>query len=253
MKEGACDAKWTLHTGDCIPWLKAKPSGSVQLAFADPPFNIGYGYDRYDDRRTKADYLDWCEVWMGEVHRALDPTGTFWLAISDENAAELCVYAKILGFKLRNWCIWHYTFGEHLKSKFGRSKTHLLYFTKGDSWTWNGDDIRIESERQRSGDKRADPRGRVPSDVWTVPRICGTFKERTGHPCQMPEAILRRIVRACSNPGDKVLDPFAGSGTTLAAAAAEGRIADGCELSPEYAELARTRLDATPCLSEVTV
>jgi DNA modification methylase len=236
--------KGYIHNGDCIVWLRAKPSESVQLAFADPPFNIGYKYDQYQDKLPQAAYLEWCRLWFAETWRVLDGKGTFWLAISDENVAELCVLAKGLGFTLRNWCIWHYTFGVHLKSKFGRGKTHLLYFTKGKEWTWNGDDIRIESERQRSGDKRADPRGRVPSDVWDVSRLCGTFKERIGHPCQMPESILRRIVLACSNPGDSVIDPFSGSGTTVAVATREGRRGEGCELSPEYAALSQARIHA---------
>lgn len=191
---------WELHCGDCLPWLESKDSGSIDLAFADPPFNVGYGYDLYDDSRPQADYLSWCEKWIGELHRVLKSSGTFWLAISDENVAELCLIAKRFGFVMRNWCIWHYTFGVHLTSKFGRSKAHLLYFVKdANSFTFNPDAVRIESERQRIGDRRANPDGRVPGDVWTDSRLCGTFKERTSHPCQMPESILRRIIASSAH------------------------------------------------------
>lgn len=242
-----------LHTGDCLDWLPTI-DGVADLVFADPPFNIGYTYDTYRDNRKSSDYLEWCRRWIEGLHAALTPTGTLWIAIGDEYAAELCLIAKRAGFTLRNWCIWHYTFGVHLRAKFGRSKTHMLYFVKDSKhFTWNPDAVRIESARQRTGDKRADPRGRVPPDVWTASRICGTFKERTGHPCQMPEAILRRIVRACSNPGDTVADPFAGSGTTLAAALKENRNAVGCELSPEYADAIRIRLKSIPTMETANV
>ena len=116
-------------------------------------------------------------------------------------------------------------------------------------FTFNDGDpaVRIKSDRQKKyNDRRANPDGKLPGDVWTeFPRVCGTFKERVGwHPCQMPEALLERIVCACSRPGDVVLDPFAGSGTTLAAAARQGRRWIGVELSEKYARRAEKRIAA---------
>ena len=98
------------------------------------------------------------------------------------------------------------------------------------------------AERQRLGDRRANPAGRVPGDVWEGPRLTGNNRERTGHPCQMPESILERIIRAASNVGDLVFDPFAGSGTTLAVAKRLGRRWLGCEISPAYAAAATQRI-----------
>ena len=256
-----------LHQGDCLEGLARLKSGSVDLAFADPPFNIGYDYDIYDDRLDAEKYLDWSKQWIGEVARVLKPEGAFWLAIGDEYAAELKVIAhREIGLHMRNWVIWYYTFGVHCKKKFARSHAHLFHFVKDPKkFTFNDLSIRVPSARQLVYfDSRADAKGRVPDDTWIlrpqdvpdgfdpqgdtwyVPRVCGTFKERAGwHGCQMPEQILGRIIRACSNPGEIVLDPFGGSGTTLVVAKKLGRRFLGFELSPEYAQQIESRLEVT--------
>ena len=106
------------------------PAGTVDLVFADPPFNIGYDYDVYDDRQKRDEYLDWCRSWIAAVHRALKPSGTFWLAIGDEYAAELKLLSQEIGFHCRSWVIWYYTFGVNCTHKFSRSHAHLFYFVK---------------------------------------------------------------------------------------------------------------------------
>lgn len=246
---------------------------SVDLAFADPPFNIGYEYDEYDDRQEDEKYLDWCETWIGEVYRLLKPNGTFWLAIGDEYAAELKVAATRSlkpGFHMRSWVIWYYTFGVNCKTKFSRSHAHLFHFVKNEKvFTFNAEDpsIRVPSARALVyGDKRANPKGRLPDDTWILrpqdapesfqsmddtwyySRVAGTFKERQGfHGCQMPEQLLGRIIRVSSNAGDVVFDPFTGSGTTLAVAKKLGREFIGTELSSDYAQYAEERLrEITP-------
>jgi site-specific DNA-methyltransferase (adenine-specific) len=255
-----------LHRGDCIAGLTSLPAGCVDLAFADPPFNIGYDYDVYDDNRDAETYLDWTRRWGSEVVRVLRPTGTFWLAIGDEYAAEAkLIFQKDLGLTCRSWVVWYYTFGVNCTKKFSRSHAHLFYLVKdARRFTFNDEAIRVPSARQLVyADARADARGRLPDDTWILrpqdlpngfkpdentwyfPRVCGTFKERTGwHGCQMPEQLLGRIIRACSNPGDLVLDPFGGSGTTLVVAKKLGRRWLGYELSPEYAAQIEARLAA---------
>jgi site-specific DNA-methyltransferase (adenine-specific) len=252
--------------GDCLQLLPGLAEASVDLTFADPPFNIGYEYDVYNDRRARADYLAWTDQWLAAVRRVLKPTASFWVAIGDEYAAEVKVRLDALGLTLRNWIVWHYTFGVHCTRKFTRSHAHIFYYVVDPKrFTFHADAVRVPSARQTTyADRRANPKGRVPddtwvlrpqederlfppeSDTWYVSRVCGTFKERTGHPCQMPEALLERIVRVASSPGDVVLDPFAGSGTTLAAAKRLGRRYLGIELSTEYAERARQRLKDLP-------
>lgn len=251
---------------DSIQFLNEKPQGWVDLVFADPPFNIGYLYHGYNDKRNTDDYLQFSEDWMKAVWRALKPSGSFYLAIGDEYAADLCVIARRkLGFHLRNWIIWHYTFGQQTKMMFSKSHTHILYFTKDpQEFTFNRDAIRVASARQTTyADLRANPKGKTPDDVWYlrpqetngeffqpesdtwfVSRVCGTFKEREGwHGCQMPMEVLNRIIKTSSNPGDLVLDPFNGSGTTVVSAALLGRKYLGIDQSEEYVGFARKRLE----------
>src|SRR3954454_7066231 len=250
--------------GDCVQVLKAYED-QVDLVFADPPFNIGYLYHNYDDQKDVSEYVDWSENWMRAVHAALKPSGSFYLAIGDEFAADLChVARRKIGFHLRNWIIWHYTFGQQTKKMFAKSHTHILYFTKEKSgFTFNADDVRVASARQTTyADKRANSKGKLPDDVWFLrpqetdvhfqsecdtwyeSRVCGTFKEREGwHGCQMPIGVLNRIIKASSNVGDVVLDPFNGSGTTVVAAAMLGRKYVGIDQSAEYVGYAQKRLE----------
>lgn len=261
-------AKNQLYQGDCVKLLASLNPGSVDLVFADPPFNIGYKYDVYDDKKQEQDYLSWSSDWIGQVHRVLKPDGTFWLAIGDEYAAELKVEAKRIGFHTRSWVIWYYTFGVNCVNGFSRSHTHLFHFVKDpDNFTFNrlNPQIRVQSARQLVyADARANPNGRLPDntwitrpqdaplsfspshDTWFFSRVAGTFKEREGfHGCQMPEQLLARIIRASSNPQDVVLDPFGGSGTTLCVAKKLGRQFIGFELSEEYANKIQSRLEKT--------
>ena len=235
----------TIVHGDVLEILPTWPEGCVDLVFADPPFNIGYEYDAYHDDRAPQEYLEWSRAWLDACLRVLKPNGTLWVAIGDEYAAEIRVMMRPRA-TLRNWVIWHYTFGQNCKAKFNRGHAHLFYFVKDPhAFTFNGDAVRVPSDRQlKYNDKRANPKGKLPDDVWTFSRVCGTFKERVGwHPCQMPVKVLDRIVLACSRPGDVVLDPFAGSGTTLVAAARHGRRWVGTELSEQYASLATRRIE----------
>jgi DNA modification methylase len=252
-----------IHQGDCVQTLSQIPDGCVHLAFADPPFNIGYEYDEYDDRLDSEKYLEWSKAWMAQIHRVLSPVGAFWLAIGDEYAAELKIEAQKLGFICRSWVVWYYTFGVNCKMKFTRSHAHIFHFVRHpDCFTFNGDDIRVPSARQLVyNDKRAESKGRLPDDTWILrpqdcpqgfnsdedtwyfPRVAGTFKERAGfHGCQMPEQLLGRIIRVCSNEGEVVLDPFSGSATTIAVAKKLNRRFLACELSKEYVAMGTQRL-----------
>ncbi len=267
---------------DCIEGMSHLKKGSVDLVFADPPFNIGYEYDDYDDKKDHESYLGWSRRWIEAVYRVLKPDGTFWLAIGDEYAAQLKLISENAfpgfsigkaGFHCRSWVIWYFTFGVHCTHKFTRSHTHLFHFVKNPKkFTFNVDSIRVPSARQLVyNDRRANPDGRMPDDTWIIPphvpdkmvlrpqdipesfradgdtwffsRVAGTFRERRGwHGCQMPEQLLGRIVRACSNEKDLVLDPFSGSGTSLAVAKKLRRRLVGFEMSAQYAEYAEARL-----------
>ncbi len=162
----------TIRQGDCVAGMNALDAGSVDLIFADPPFNIGYEYDVYEDSVASEQYLDWSREWIAAAHRALKPDGTFWLAIGDEYAAELKIASQQIGFHCRSWVIWYYTFGVNCTKKFSRSHAHLFHFVKDpEKFTFRDDDLdnRIPSARQLVyNDKRANPRGRLPDDTWII-------------------------------------------------------------------------------------
>ncbi|HEY1784173.1 MAG TPA: DNA methyltransferase, partial [Pirellulales bacterium] len=228
--------------------------------------------DVYRDRQEHGRYLDWSRAWIAAVYRALKDSGTFWLAIGDEYAAELKLASQEIGFHSRSWVIWYYTFGVNCKNKFSRSHAHLFYFVKDPKhFTFRSDELenRIPSARQLVyADTRANPNGRLADDTWVLrpqdlagcfttaedtwyfPRVAGTFKERAGfHGCQMPEQLLGRIIKLCSAEGDLVLDPFSGSATTLAVAKKLARRYLGFELSAEYVTRGSDRL-ASICVGD---
>lgn len=232
--------------GDCVEVLSKVAEPFADLIFADPPFNIGYKYDKYQDKRKREAYLAWAKDWMSVCKKVLKPHGSFYIAIGDDYAANVKIIADELGLFMRNWIIWHYTFGQQLKRKFARSHTHIFYLVNDKKrFTFNDLVVRVPSDRQLIyDDRRANPTGKMPNDVWQeFSRVCGTFNEREGwHPCQMPENLLKRIIAVSSNPADCVLDPFSGSGTTAAAAYQLGRNYLGIEISEKYVENANERL-----------
>lgn len=253
--------------GDAINTLKSLPAEFADLVFADPPYNIGFKYNQYHDEREDDDYVSFTHQWVDACIRATKPTGSMFFMIGDEYAAEMRMHLKAHekrgNFVMRNWIVWHYTFGQRCKYKFNRSHAHIFYCVKDETkCTFNDMQIRIPSLRQLIyNDQRADQRGKIPddtwvlkpqwepaafhadTDTWAVSRVCGSFHERVRwHPCQIPMKLMNRIIKVASNPGDMVLDPFSGSGTTAIVAAEMGRRYLGIELSEEYVEKSRKRI-----------
>jgi DNA modification methylase len=231
--------------GDCIEVLSGAESPFADLIFADPPFNIGYKYDKYQDRVEGDKYVAWTKDWMAACRKVLKPGGSFYVAIGDDYAANVKIIADQLGLVMRNWIIWHYTFGQQTKNKFARAHTHIFYFVNDEkNFIFNEEVVRIISDRQKIyKDSRANPSGKMPDDVWDeYPRICGTFEERINFPCQMPESLLARIIRVSSKENDWILDPFSGSGTTVAVAHKLKRKYTGIDISNKYVKGAIKRL-----------
>lgn len=234
-----------IHVGDCCEVLASLPRESVDLVVADPPYNIGfdYGYGSKADRR--ADYDLWCQRWIGWCYRVLKPHGSIWIISGQEHGADIDIAMRNSGLTIRNRITWHETFGVYCHNKFGRTSRPIYYAVKdAKHFTFNKQAVTVPSARQEKyGDKRAAPGGKIMGDVWQINRVCGTFSERVkGVPTQLPSELVERIILVSSNPGDAVLDPFAGSGTTLAVAKRLGREASGIELNPEYAEIAERRV-----------
>jgi len=247
-----------LHHGDCLELLPQVEPGSVRLAFADPPFNLGRKYDdSFCDKRSDEEYLAWTAEWLSMVPAALADDGSFWLAINEKWVAEAKIMCTDMGLHLRNWIVWHYSFGQAMSTKFAKSNTHILYFTRHPKeFVFNDMQVRVPSLRQiEYGDKRANPNGKVPDATWDeFSRVCGTFTEKQSwHDNQMPEPLMHRIVRVASNPGDLVMDPFGGAATTLVASERLGRRWLGFEVSENYCLLGQQRVEAAGSDPENTV
>lgn len=253
----------TLVVGDCRTELTKIATESVDLVTTDSPYNIGLKYnDVYNDAQNPEAFLGMIRDALLQVRRVLKPNGSLFFFMGSEYQAECLVLLKWMGFHVRNTIAWYTTFGQAQQSKFTKSWVAIHYVTKHPTdFTFNADAVRVPSARQlRYGDKRANPNGKVPddtwvllpdeqapecfdpaSDLWLQSRLCGTFKERVGHATQLPLPLVERIVKVASNPGDLVLDPFAGTGTTLVAAMRLGRRSIGIEISPQTAEIAQRR------------
>lgn len=245
------ETNWEIITGDCIEVLRNYEGTEPTLIFADPPYNIGidYGEGEAADRLTTDEYLDWSETWIGACVDYLAgeedlPGGSLWILLPDEWVAEIgSILTKGLGMVVRSWIIWHETFGVQQSCCFSRCHRHLLYTVRPNEIPiWNPDAVKVPSDRQvKYGDKRADPEGKVMSDVWTISRVAGTHGERLPFPTQLPLELLQRVVLCCTNPGDTVLDPFSGSATTGIAAVKSGRKYVGIEKNEQYAETSKLR------------
>lgn len=254
-------------SGDCVAGMGEQPPDLVDLVLADPPYNIGRDYDAYDDKVTVDQYLEFTKAWGQAAKNVLKPHGSLWVAGYPNLISEVDVlFKRELGFYKRGHIIWAFSFGQNGTKNFTRAHTHWLYYTKHRTkFTFNALDpqLRIPSMRQlKYKDKRANPKGRLPNDVWILDleqlghelpkdldvwvesRINGTFNERVkGSDNQLPLAITNRIIRACSNPGDLVCDPFTGTGTTGESCVRLGRNFLGFELSKHMARSAKARIE----------
>ena len=243
-----------LYVGDCRNVLPTLPDkGTVDLIFADPPFNWDVPYDGWEDNMPRTEFERFTFDWLDACLDVLSPTGSIWVSIPDDTAAEVVMHLKRRGLTMINWCVWHFRFGQHREGSFIMSKVHALYFAKDPLHrTWNADEILEQSDRasiyndKRTHEKEERRGMRVPMDVWYGKywgRIQGNNKERRhGHHNQNPEVYLERIILACTNEGDLVLDPFAGSGTTNTVARAHNRRTIGIEHSRLNAQSAWERI-----------
>lgn len=215
--------------GDCLTVLPTLPGAA--MIFADPPDNLRVMYDDWKDSRP--DYLHWLEgvVYSALAHRP----PVFWLSHYFKWTPSLLHNLTCLeSWEVRQF-IWRFTFGQHRETDCGNGYRPLLRFSQP-GVVWHSNDIRIPSARlEKYHDKRANPAGRVPDDVWDFPRVCGTFKERRPwHPNQHPEALIERLVRLSTNEGDTVIDMFAGTGTVGRVCHRLGRHCISIELNPNY-------------------
>lgn len=220
----------SLHLGDALEYLRSVDR-RYSCIIADPPDNLGLQYNSYRDKRDPEDYYQW----LGELMRlAVCKSQHFWLSYYWQHDLRISHQALVLlrqglctGWKKY---IWRFTFGQHKETDCGSGYRILLRLSQ----TAVTPPERVESERQRLGDSRADPRGRVPDDVWEFPRVVGNSAERRRwHPTQHPEGVYKRlgVMSGSREPGFSVLDLFAGTGTVFRVF---GKSADGVEIDPHY-------------------
>jgi site-specific DNA-methyltransferase (adenine-specific) len=251
-----------LYFGDSIVWLRGLPTESVDLVFADPPYNIKKA--DWDDFESHEHYVAWSCQWLREASRVLKRTGTLYVCGFSEILAGVKVAAMPF-FKGCRWIVWHYKNKANLGGDWGRSHESIIHFRKSRDFTFNIDAVRIpygahtlkypvhpQAETSQyggdgSGRSREhwvpNPKGAKPKDVMDIPTTCNGMGEKTPHPTQKPEELLRKLVLASSNPGDLVLDPFSGSGTTVVVAEQLGRRWLGCDTNAEYNQWAIKRLE----------
>ncbi len=254
LKEKAAEAKlsgeareFSILQGDCIERLAKLPNNSARLIFADPPYNeaVDYGEGKKADQLPEDEYLARCRMWMEQCYNLLTRDGSMWVLISQEYADHFGILLRQIGLHRRAWITWYETFGVNRANNFNRCSRTLHYFVKDPKrFVFNADAVNRLSDRQtKYNDKRADPGGKIWDDVWQIPRLVGTSKERIpGFPNQLPLDLLRPIVGCASDPGDLVVDPFCGTGTTGAACIELGRRFVGIEKTWKNCDQAILRL-----------
>ena len=237
--------------GDVLDVLNQIDSESIDLIFADPPYNIGKNFDGLRENWSQSEFLQWAYKWIEECHRVLKPFGSFYLMNSTENMPHFDLKCREY-FTIKSRIVWHYdSSGVQAKRYFGSMYEPMLMLTKhAQKYTFNYKEILVEARtgsRRKLIDYRKEPPRpysdrKVPGNVWTFPRVRFKMKEYENHPTQKPEALLERIIKVSSNPGDIVLDPFAGSFTTCAVARRLGRKSIGIEINEEYIKIGIRRL-----------
>ncbi|MCI9411261.1 MAG: adenine-specific DNA-methyltransferase [Eubacterium sp.] len=238
--------------GDSLSVLKKMKERSVQLIFADAPYNIGKDFGNNSDKWESVQaYLEWCKLWIDECMRVLSENGTMYFMTATQHMSYLDVFASE---KYNVLCriIWSYdSSGVQSRKIYGSLYEPILMITKNSktSYVFNHEDILVEAKtgsKRKLIDYRKNPpqpysTKKVPGNVWDFSRVRFKMDEYENHPTQKPEALVERIIRASSNPGDVVLDPFSGSFTTSAVAVRLGRIGVGIDLNEEYYEMGLRR------------
>jgi adenine-specific DNA-methyltransferase len=252
------DSEAVLYHGDCMNLLRTIPSQSVQLVVSSPPYNIGKSYEK---RTALQDYLDWQTEVLQECERVLADGGNLAWQVGnhiDKRTNEVIPLDALfwpilskLGLRSRNRIIWTFEHGLHASTRFSGRHETILWFQKGTDGYFDVNPIRIPQKYPnkryfkgpRVGQLSGNPLGKNPGDVWAIPNVKHNHPEKTIHPCSFPIELAERLVLTMSQPGDWVLDPFGGVGSSLIASVLHGRRGAIAELNFEYLEVARKRLD----------
>ena len=240
---------------DNLRFMAKRPADSMKLIITSPPYNIGKSYER----RSPLDrYVESQATVIAECVRLLHPQGSIcWQVGNHVQDGEIIPLDTVLyplfkrhGLKLRNRVIWHFEHGLHCKKRLSGRYESILWFTKGDDYTFNLDPIRVpvkypgkkHFKGSKIGQLSSNPLGKNPGDVWIFPNVKSNHVEKTVHPCQFPVELVERLALALTDPGDAVFDPYMGVGTAVVAAVKHGRHGYGCDVVQGYVEIARDRV-----------
>lgn len=242
---------------DNLEFLVGIPSDTVKLIVTSPPYNIGKRYER----RTSLDaYVEAQMRVIDECVRVLHPNGSIcWQVGNHVDNGEIYPLDIVLyqvfkdhGLKLRNRIIWHFEHGLHCSKRLSGRHEAILWFTKSDDYVFNLDAIRMPSKYPgkkyfkgpKKGQLSGNPLGKNPGDVWIFPNVKNNHVEKTIHPCQFPVELVERLVLSLTNPMDIVLDPYMGVGSAIVGAIKHNRFGYGCDVVPEFVDIAWERVDA---------
>jgi adenine-specific DNA-methyltransferase len=238
-----------------LEFMRPLKKGSMKLIVTSPPYNIGKSYES----RTglEAYVKDQAQV-IAECVRLLHPNGSLcWQVGNHVQKGEVFPLDIVLyhlfkdhGLKLRNRIIWHFEHGLHCSNRFSGRHETILWFTKGDDYTFNLDPIRVPSKYPnkkyykgpKAGQISSNPLGKNPGDLWILPNVKNNHVEKTIHPCQFPIELVERLVLSMTDPGDNVFDPYMGVGSSVIAALMHNRIGYGCEILKKYVDVAWQRV-----------
>jgi adenine-specific DNA-methyltransferase len=243
----------TIHHGDCLDILDSSvKDGSVDLVFADPPYNIGKTFGEFEDRWPSDEaYFEWCQKWIGLCLKKLKPSGSLYVMTSTQAMPYLDLWLRAKCTILSR-LVWHYdSSGMQARKYYGSMYEPILYCVKDPkNYTFNADAIEVEARtgavRKLIDYRKPTPTPykttKVPGNVWYFARVRYRMPEYEDHPSQKPEALLERVIRASTNPGDLILDPFGGTFTTCAVAQALNRRSISMDSHVEYLKIGLRRL-----------
>lgn len=240
---------------DNLEFMRSLKKETMHLIVTSPPYNIGKDYEK---RTSNAIYIEQQSLTIAEAVRLLHPKGSIcWQVGNHVDDGEIfpldiILYQKFkdLGLKLRNRIVWTFGHGLHCQKRFSGRHETILWFTKGDDYTFNLDPIRVPSKYPEKkhfkgpnkGKVSSNPLGKNPSDVWDIPNVKSNHVEKLDHPCQFPVGLVERLVLGLTNKGDNVLDPYLGVGSSAVAALKNGRHAYGCDVVSNYVDIAEKRI-----------
>lgn len=212
---------------------------NIKLSILDPPDNEGRAYDGYNDKLPEDYYKCLLRAWIDKACFVTD--GPVFISIAEKWVGEIEHLIRTNKTRLIRRIYWHYNFGQNNKKSYSPCVRPIYWLNRGFIYP---EEIYVPSARQQKyGDKRANAKGKMPSNLWEFPRVCGTFKERRSwHPTQFPEALIKRIILGHSQPGDTVLDPFIGSGTAAIVCQETGRNCVGIDQSQYYLDMIKKEL-----------